>query len=412
MARRMHRTTCPACGTEPDRMVVIPQEIIRCPGCGLETSFHEWQTHAGDSLQGTGRVSVVRETSANGDIHWAIPAGRNAGVSMTFWGLWCVLSLGLMAFVVIKCFPQYGITSLLLLLSFPIPFLVIGIIFLHLSVVRHHEEYRITLTKDTLESRRNLLGRLKLRIFPRSRIRSISRITTSKSGSTRSEAVEIRAGKDRIQLGEHLSPEERQTLVDEMRLLVFGPPVTVPSAVPSTVAIPGSFSFLVRHRMLHYLPFASVSILMGAFFMAAVIRFWSHEPHSSQPDELLFFRVIEWVATLTGNVMRGVFMLIALGMISGGLWMWIHALRKHLRQTVLEGNAGRIIVRMLDKRGRQTGEKTYPRHESDTIRTSIQSMTGGVTLKRIELLRGDDSTPLVSDVRSEDAEAIMNTLSE
>ena len=392
--------------------MVLPQEIITCPGCGIMTSAHEWRTHGDASTTEIERISVVRGQSFGGDFHWRIPAAHNAGFAMRFWGLWCVAALALTGFAGFKTFPEYGAASLLLLLSFPIPVLIVGGIFLYQAVVRHHAEYGITLAKDTLEIRRNLLGRTMLTVFPRPRIRHICRIPTGKGADRQHEAIEIRAGKQRVQFGEHLSPEEREKLVDEMRLRVFGPPAPAPGAVLSTVPIPGSFSFLIRHRMLHYLPFACVAIITGAIFMVVVLRFMSFEHSMGQAGEPVFFRVIEWVATMAGNVMRVLFLLIALGMISGGLWMWIHALRKHLRQTVLEGDAGRIIVRMLDKRGRQTGEKTYPRHESDTIRTSLQSMTGGVTLKRIELLHGDDSTTLVSCVRSEDADAIMKQLAE
>lgn len=412
MLRRTHRMTCPACGAEPDRIVLIPQEIISCPGCGLETSAHEWQTHGAVPEAATGRISVAGGASSCGDFHWRIPAAGNAGLAMGFWGLWCVAAFALSGFVGFRTFPDHGAGSLLLLLSFPLPLLVIGAVFLLQAIVRHHAEHEVLLTEDTLEIRRNLLGRVKLTVFPRPGIRHICRMAAGKGADRKHEVIEIRAGKQRVRFGGHLSPEERDKLVLEMRLRVFGTPVPVPGAVPGPVPLPGAFSFLILHRKLHELPFACAAMAMGALFMVVVLRFMSFEFGMGPPGEPMFFRVIEGVANTVGSVMRGVILLIALAMIGGGLWLWIHSLRIHLRQTSLEGNASQLIVRRFDKRGRPIREKTYPRDASTSIRTSMQSITGGVTLKRIELLQGEEATTLISDVRSEEAEAILKSLSE
>lgn len=410
MPRRNHRPTCPACGAEPDRIVTLPQEIITCPGCGLETSAHEWSTHGLETVSGFARSSVIRSESSDGEIRWNIPAAGNAGFSISFWSCWCIAALVLALFIGIKTIPEYGVAALLLQLSFPVPVLAVGLVFLYLAMVRHHALHMITLTKDTLAIRRDVLGKQKHSAFPRSRIRHIIRIPTGRSANRNHEAIEIRAGKQHVRFGEHLSPEERKKLVDEMRLRVFGPPAPVADALSRTVPLPGEFSLVIKHQMLHYLPFACAAVITGALFMWVVLRFMSFGHSLGAAADPMFFRAIEWVATMTGNLMRVVFFLIAFVMISGGLWMLIHSLRTHLRQTSLEGTPSQIIVRNLNKRGRSLGERTFQRNESTVIRTSIQTITGGVTLKRLELFDGDVSTTIVSDIRAEDAEEIMRRL--
>ena len=220
---------------------------------------------------------------------------------MTFWGLWCVASIALTAFVGFKSIPEYGVASLLLLLSFPIPLMVVGIVFLYQAVLRHHAEYWITLAGDTLEIRRSLPGRTKIMVFPRTGIRHICRIPTAKHADRNHEAIEIRCGKHRVRFGEHLDPEGRSKLVDEMRLRVFGPPMLVAEAAPSSVPIPDNFSFLITHRMLHELPFASAAMVTGALFMVVVLRFMSFEHSMNSAGEPVFFRAIEWAATMAGH---------------------------------------------------------------------------------------------------------------
>ena len=410
MPRRTHRSTCPACGAEPDRIVVLPQEIISCPGCGLQTSAHEWQTHADGSDTGCPRSSVIREESSNGDLRWIIPAAGNAGVSMTFWSLWCVASIALAVFLATKAFPEYGVASLLFLLSFPIPVLVIGLVFLYLAVVGHHAQHGIALTKDMLEIRRDVLGWQKRLAFPRSRIRHISRIPTRKNADREHETIEIRAGKQRVRFGEHLSPEEREEFVNEMRLQVFGPPVPAPDGPRHSARLPEHFSFLITHRMLHNLPFAFVSIIFGSIFLAVILRYMKPEAVTPGGEEFFILRAMEWGMSMVGNVMRIVLIVVSSAWIAGGLWLLIHSLHQHLRQTAVEVAPALVTVRKLSRSGRTLGSKEYPRKESSEIRTSLQSITGGVTLKRLELLDGANSTTIVSDIRAEDAEEILRSL--
>lgn len=409
MVRRNHRPTCPACGAEPDRIEALQQEIITCRGCGLQTSAHEWSTHGQNPVANFTRATVVRSESSNGEIRWNIPAAGNAGVATGFWSLWCVAMAVFTAYVLERMAPVYGWLSLTMA-ALPIAAFAIGIIFLSQSLIRHYAQHTITLTKDTLVIRRDVLGRHNHTTFPRSRIKHIIRIPTSRSATRNHEAIEIRAGKQRVGFGGHLSPEEREKLVDELRLRVFGPPEPVADALPSTVRLPGKFSFLITHRMLHYLPFAIAAIMMGTLFMGVVLRFTSFEHCMDNIRDPMFFRVIEWVFAMLDNLMTAVFFLIALGMISGGIWMLIHSLRTHLRQTLLEGTPKQIFVRRLSKHGRTLSEKTYQTNESTAVRTSLQSITGGVTMKRLELVEGDDSTTIVSDIRAEDAEEIMRRL--
>lgn len=410
MPRRTHEPTCPACGAEPDRILVLPQETISCPACGLQTSAYEWQTHADAFDTGCPRSSVIREESSSGEIRWIIPASGNAGFSITFWSLWCASSISLAAFLAFKAFPEYGVASLLFLLSFPIPVLVIGLVFLYLAVIRHHAQHGIALTKDRLEIRRDVLGWQKHMAFPRSRIRQISRIPTRKYAGREHETIEIRAGKQRVRFGEHLSPEEREEFANEMRLQVFGPPVPAPDGPRHSARLPERFSFLITHRMLHNLPFAFVSIIFGSIFLTLVLRYMKPDAVTSGGEEFFILRAMEWGMCMMGNVMRIVFIVVSSALITGGLWLLIHSLHQHLRQTAVEVAPTLVTVRKLDRSGRTLKSKEYPRLESSVFRTSLQSITGGVTLKRLELLDGAESTTIVSHIRAEDAEEIIRSM--
>jgi uncharacterized membrane protein len=410
MSRHNNRPTCPACGAELDRIVVLPQEIITCPACGLETSAHEWATHGLKSVTGFTSSSVIRSESSNGEIRWSIPAAGNAGVSISFWSCWCVIALVLAVFIGIKTIPEYGFFALLLQLSFPLPVLIVGLVFLQQLVARSFAKHTITLTKDALVIRREVLGRLKHSAFPRSRIRHIFRIPTRRSASHKHEAIEIRAGKQRVSFGEYLSPEEREKLVDEMRLRVFGPPVALPDAPLLSARLPDHFTFLITHRMLHNLPFAFAAMVFGSLFLIVFLRFMKPEVYACGGEEMLFFEVLGRLGSILDHVMRIVFIVISFASIAGGLWLLIHSLYKHLRQTAVETTTRLVIVRKLDRSGRTLASKPYPRNESTEMRTSLKSITGGVTLKRLELVDGNVSTIIVSDIRAEDAEEIMRRL--
>lgn len=410
MSRRPHCPTCPACGADPNRIVVEPHEMVVCPGCGLEASAHEWQTHAAAFNPEDLRSLVTFGEQANKNFHWEIQAGENAGLSMTFWSLWCASSLILAVFIEWKTFHDYGLASLLLQLSLPIPVLILGITFLHQAFARHHAKHEILLTEDTLEIRRHVLNRRKLWSFPRSRITSISRFPTRKNAGPDFEAIEIRAGKDQIRFGEHLSAGERRRLVEQMRRQVFGAPVISHDAPLRSARLPNDFSFLITHRLLHNLPFAFVIMLFGMLFLTVIVRFMKPEAVTPGGEDFFLLRAMECLMTWVGQVMRIVLIIFSLACITGGLWLLIHSLYHHLRQTVVEVTSSLVTVRQLSRGGRMLRRNEYQRNEFSIIQASTQSITGGVTLKRLQILDGETARTIVSNVRAEDAEEILRAL--
>jgi hypothetical protein len=309
-----------------------------------------------------------------------------------------------------RLFPDFGWVSLLCMLALPFPMLAFGLVVLGLSAEKQFAIYQIELDVQFLKWQRNLLGWKTGCKVPRHSIRHISLIRLGRPADETKEGVEIRAGKKRFRFGASLSTQERAGLVHEMRHSVFGEPV-VREAPLSMVALPPRFSFRVTYRMLHELPFACAAVALGSLFLFVAIRFMRFETLKLESREPLFFRLLEWIFSIIGNVGFIAVTLIALAILGGGVALIVRAIRKNGREISVDGDESVIVVREFRK-GHAGAERVFQRCEVTGLRASIHSQTGGILSKRIELLMGDASETIAAPVHSDEADAILAELNE
>ncbi len=145
---------------------------------------------------------------------------------------------------------------------------------------------------------------------------------------------------------------------------------------------------------------------MGCLFLWVIIRFMPYETFTTIQDEPVILRMMEWGFTMLSYVFRVVFFLIGGSMMVGGIAMIIRVFRHHGEVTQFQGNSTTVTIRRL-RAGRVLKEKSFPRQSVTDLRSSISSITDGITTKRIQLVIGDKAETVANSIIADKADAMV-----
>lgn len=407
--------SCPKCGSRPARPPADLETLVRCEACGHDAPPLDWRPdpervlhrRADDIPPGT---RIRREGTPPGDCVWQIPASGKFGF-FGFFGLsWTAIT------ALVTCGFLFGTSHKaqpapwFIYLSFAI-FWAVGLGTLYAAVRSKYARHRLTVTRDLVTLRRELLGRVKEKSLVTCEVFEIEQKVFYQQNYASVYGVEIRGRRGKLRFGTTLSAEEKAWLVADIRRAVSGGKEEVAVAAPASGVPPQAAAALRQSSFSFPVPLADRThwVLGFVFLLAGLtgpVVFWFFMKGPRLPvhgpdgmDWIAFaFELIFGLFSLIPIVVGIIFAAIGANMVRDG---WPNG----GRESRLEADEAQVALRVY-RNGRIVREsQTFPRGSVREVRATKSGAINDKPMKRIDLIVDGKAKPLARWVVGETADA-------
>ena len=410
-ARSPRELACPDCGAKSAQASPPRDQVITCGRCGTKASAAEWASSVREKTF-VGRadhppVTAIRRERTPGGTVWHIPARGKFGFFMVFGTFWCfvtaLVSGGFLLTFLTGGKIEGDLPEWMLIPFFGI-FWAVGLGTLYMGVREKWLRHRLTVDAGELVLRREMFGRHREKRLAVSDIRSVEQKEFYQKNYQPVHGIEIKATRGKLRFGSTLTPEEKAWLVADLREVIFGPqPVSQPV---SREHRSGHFSVEIPNARKHLWPLAIMLMVIGGSFIFVGLKFLNDHSPRGTSDEPAVISAISTLFNVLDHGFQGIWVAMATLMAIGGLSLCIYLLRQRHDVKKLEGNDSEIALRTY-RLGRVWKEKTFPRQRVADIRASTSGSSNGKTMKRLELIVGNNVEPLARWIDGEAADALV-----
>jgi hypothetical protein len=328
---------------------------------------------------------IVREDDGTGGVTWRLPRGK--GVFLLVFGtLWCVITAFVSTSFAVAFFrgnqPKGDLPEWVMIPFFG-AFWAIGIGVLYAGIRMKFSRHHLVIANGQIVLRREIFGRVTEKSLDAGAVLSVSEKMFYEQNHQPVTGIELRSERGRLRFGSGLEQMEKERLIGEIKMVLYGNKVTTPQA-PETdfsIPIPRSRSSLWTVAVI-FLVMGVTILLLGTYKL----------PHVKGISHLGVLMNLGIVFACLGG--------------TGTAWL----LMTGGRETVLEGDRTQVAVR-LKRHGSILMERVHQRSDVSAVRLAATGVQmNGQDMKRVELVAGGNTDVLVRWMEASQAEDLAHRI--
>jgi uncharacterized membrane protein/ribosomal protein L37AE/L43A len=385
---------CPHCEKPPTQAPKDTNTIYRCTSCGFEAFPDAWTPAADGIRKGKpdeipANTRIRREKYGPRDCIWHIPASGKFGFFFYFGLIWTTFTAIMAGFFVFASEKENGPDQAWFLVLFFAVFFAVGIGCLYVAVRNKYALHRITVSRDRVAFRRELLGKVTEKSLLTSEVTVVEQNVFYQQNYQPVYGIEIQGNRRKIRFGTTLDEAEKAWLVADLQRCIFGTDAiesfveftAFPSPQNSAINAQDSFDFLLPApvRGLWILGLAFAVLGLGGLIFAGyqMQNFFSF----GAKDEPWFARVFDLIFSAFSIIP----LIVGVAFTVVGAIVFMKSRPNGDRQMRIEGEATQVFLRSY-QRGVIVKEQAFSRTAIKGVIASRSGHMNNQEIKQIALI--------------------------